>query len=88
MKNDSIIFPVVSTEEWAIQHIIPRVSRPCENCGEMLHTTKPFVTKGWRGLTSEPHGCNEGFDLFIAVKADPKERQEYIEFFNTLEHIL
>ena len=88
MKNDSMIYPIVSTERWSKQYSITVKSNPCENCGEILHPTKPFATGSWRGLISEPHGCGEEFDLIIATKAALSERMKYVDLFNILKESL
>jgi len=85
MKNESMIYPIVSTERWAKQYSITVKSNPCGNCGEMLHPTKPFATGSWRGLISEPHSCGEEFDLILATKATPSERRKYINLFQDLK---
>lgn len=81
-----MIYPDISAEKWAEQYDINVKSNPCENCGEVLHPTKPFATGSWRGLKSEPHGCGEDFDLILAVK--PDEREKYIDFFNAVKFVL
>ncbi len=83
--KEPIMYPVVDTQEWAERYNISTEPSPCENCEKILHPTKPFATGRWRGLASEPHGCDEGYNMFVATKATPAERQEYRDFFQTLK---
>lgn len=85
MNSESMIYPIIQSEKWAKQYCITVKSKPCENCGEMLHPTKPFATGRWRGLISEPHSCGEEFDLILATKATPSERVKYINLFQVLK---
>lgn len=84
MKDETILYPVVSARDWAKKYNISVRSNPCVNCGKILTPTKPFATGRWRGLTSEPHSCGEEFDLFVATKATAEERQEFIDYFYNL----
>jgi hypothetical protein len=88
MENHSLVYPIIQTEKWAKRYSLSVRSNPCENCGEMLFPTKPFATKNWRGLMSEPHSCGKDFDLFIATKANPAERCDYINYFQILRNQL
>lgn len=79
--SDAMLYPVVDKYHWANRYSLQIKSRPCRKCGELLTTNIPFASGEWRGLTSEPHECGEGYDIFVATKPD---RTELIEMFNNL----
>lgn len=88
MNNKQIIYPIIPAEVWAKRYQLSIDPAPCVNCGKLLHPTKPFATGRWRGLASEPHGCDEKYNMFVAGKATPAERQEFIDYFKLLKSSL
>ena len=83
--SEQIVYPITDPQEWAKRYNISTDQIPCENCGKLLDLTKPFAAGSWRGLESEPHGCDEAYNIFVATKNTPAGRQEYINYFNTLK---
>ena len=75
-SDAGLLLPVVPVDVWCKRYNID-IDREfiCDNCGKPEKMTIPFATGGWRGVKAEPHGCPEGFDQLIAVKADPEERE-------------
>ena len=88
MEANQIIYPIVDPQEWAERYNLTVKSAPCENCGRRLHPTKPFAAGRWRGLVSEPHGCEDGFNISVAKKATQEERNEIIGYLDTLKTML
>ena len=44
----------IDEKKWAKRHGIEPYTGPCDECGETLSTTIPFVYGGCRGLMSPP----------------------------------
>ena len=87
-RKESVVYPQVDPEEWAKLYGLEVEPRACFKCGIMRYPAIPFAIEGWRGLISETHGCGEDYNLAMAVRANPAERQEYRGYFNAVSNYL
>jgi hypothetical protein len=54
--SGGIVYPQVAADEWALRYQLAATVL-CPKCGKDVPLTKPFAFKGWRGISSEDHGC-------------------------------
>ena len=61
----------ISTETWTKRFGVLPFSYPCIDCGEVLHTSIPFVQGDLRGLQAPPCICGNTQTPFAIVR-DPR----------------
>jgi len=70
MKVPSMIYPVVTAEEWSARYDLKIKEHTCTKCGLTRLADKPFATGRWRGLITPDHGCGYESDVCTAREFD------------------
>lgn len=61
---------------------------PCAKCGKPQLLNIPFRIGKYVGVEAAIHECGEKYRSYSYTSTDPKEREEWLTIFNTLQKIL
>lgn len=72
-----MIYPDVSLKTWLKKHPELRVFEShCHPCGKVMKSTRPFISKGYVGIESEPCPCGKGQNKCSSSVTTTKEEHE------------
>lgn len=63
------------TSSWNEMYNLPEEFDHCPRCGIKRIANIPFFTNGFRGLTSEDHGCGESYKLRVFRPTKEEEKK-------------
>ena len=82
-----MIFIDKTVQEWMSKHpSLEIVERPCDHCGLVLRSTRPFVERGYAGLIAPNCAC--GKNRHTAMSVVTTSAQKHRDWKLLLGHLL
>lgn len=76
-----MIYPDITTKDWAEIHGLEIVKNTCENCKMDFLVDVPIAIKGYRGFEMRKHGCPDRFLSATFTPHGDSEKREWGEIF-------
>ncbi len=72
---------------WAKRYNLKITGRACLNCGKILYPTIPWKDGKIVGLSTESHGCPDGYNHQIFRSLNPKDIKIFKDLFKNIQEL-